>query len=292
MDIAVLSDIHGNYIALKKCLDYALAQNIKKYIFLGDYVGELAYPEKTMQILYKMNTKYECCFIKGNKEDYWLNYYRSGKKIWRDNNSTTGALLYTYSHLNKVDLEFFQKLPVAQNLKIENMPQITICHGSPYKVNEKLLSDMDRTYKIMDSINSSIILCGHTHIQKKFEYNGKMVLNAGAVGVPLYSDGKSQFLILYESEKSWKEEFVSLEYEVDKVIEELHKSGLEDHAPYWSLITKYVLQKGDLSHGMVLARAMSLCNAEIGNCVWPDIPEIFWKRAVEELFGSMGEPVC
>ena len=34
--------------------------------FLGDYIGELAYPEKTMQILYDLNDRYECYFIKGN----------------------------------------------------------------------------------------------------------------------------------------------------------------------------------------------------------------------------------
>lgn len=45
MSIAVLSDIHGNYIALKKCLEYALHKGVNTYVFLGDYVGELAYPE-------------------------------------------------------------------------------------------------------------------------------------------------------------------------------------------------------------------------------------------------------
>ena len=52
MEIAVLSDIHGNYVALERCLEYAFSQNIGTFIFLGDYIGELAYPGKTMQILY------------------------------------------------------------------------------------------------------------------------------------------------------------------------------------------------------------------------------------------------
>lgn len=49
MKIAVLSDIHGNYVALKKCIDYALEKKIETFVFLGDYVGELAYPQKKME---------------------------------------------------------------------------------------------------------------------------------------------------------------------------------------------------------------------------------------------------
>ena len=34
--VAVLADVHGNYLALKACLDYARARKIEKYVFLGD----------------------------------------------------------------------------------------------------------------------------------------------------------------------------------------------------------------------------------------------------------------
>lgn len=58
MKIAVLSDIHGNYVALQACIDYALDREIDTFVFLGDYVGELAYPQKTMDILFSLREKY------------------------------------------------------------------------------------------------------------------------------------------------------------------------------------------------------------------------------------------
>lgn len=94
MKIAVLSDIHGNYIALQKCVDYVLDKGIiNTFIFLGDYVGELAYPQKTMGIIYSLKEKYNCFFIKGNKEDYWLNYQTNGEKGWNECDST-GIFVY------------------------------------------------------------------------------------------------------------------------------------------------------------------------------------------------------
>lgn len=65
MDIAVLSDIHGNYYAFTACVKYALARGIKNFIFLGDYLGEMAYPQKTMEMLYELQKKYCCYFVRG-----------------------------------------------------------------------------------------------------------------------------------------------------------------------------------------------------------------------------------
>lgn len=42
MNIAVLSDIHGNHIALEACMEYLEKQDIDAYCFLGDYVGGAA----------------------------------------------------------------------------------------------------------------------------------------------------------------------------------------------------------------------------------------------------------
>ncbi len=35
MDIAVLSDIHGNYVALECCLEYSFSRGISTFFFLG-----------------------------------------------------------------------------------------------------------------------------------------------------------------------------------------------------------------------------------------------------------------
>ena len=285
MDIAVLSDIHGNYVALERCLEYVFSQGINRFIFLGDYIGELAYPERTMQILYDLNNKYECYFIKGNKEDYWLNYRAGGEKGWKNKNSTSGALLYAYQSLTARDLDFFEKLQSVEEIKLGEQPAITICHSSPDNINQKLLPDDDRTIEVINNMETSLILCGHTHIQRKIVHNEKSVLNPGAVGVPLCSEGKTQFLILYGNDGKWSEEFVSLKYDAERVIRELYEVKLNECAPYWSLITEHVLRGGNISHGTILSRAMGLCKEKTGNCVWPDIPEECWAQAVNEMIG-------
>lgn len=281
MEIAVLSDIHGNYTALEKCVHYILNRNIHTFIFLGDYVGELAYPQKTMNILYSLSEQYECYFIKGNKEDYWLNHRKNGETGWAEKDSTTGSLYYTYNNLTNKDLNFFELLKYKKELAFKNTLPLTICHGSPNKANEKLLPNDERTYAIMEHNNNAYILCGHTHVQGIIQYHGKTVLNPGAIGVPLHSKGYAQFMILNGTHNSWSHEFVSLPYDVEQVILDLDTSGLIEKAPYWCEVTKHLLRTGEISHGTVLSKAMELCREETGQCNWPDVPEKYWKQATK-----------
>lgn len=163
--IAVLSDIHGNYIAFQECVNYALSKNIDIFILLGDYVGELPYPQRTMKLIYEMISKYKCYLIRGNKENYWIDYKNQSVKNWELGNSTTGSLLYTYKNLTENDIKFFDELSFTDEVVLNDYDPITICHGSPDNVNEKMLPDNDKTSEIIEKCKYKYILCGHTHLQ-------------------------------------------------------------------------------------------------------------------------------
>ena len=114
MNIAVLSDIHGNYVALQAVIDYAINQGADTFVFLGDYVGELAYPQKTMEMLYSLREKYKCFFIRGNKEDYW--WYRDLRRYGTVPHSGFGlgferALMYLTGMQNIRDVIPFPRTP-------------------------------------------------------------------------------------------------------------------------------------------------------------------------------------
>lgn len=306
MELAVLSDIHGNYVALAECVEFALSRGISSFLFLGDYLGDMAYPERTMEFLYDLRGKYQCTFIRGNKEEYWLNYDRSREQgHWKKFSSTTGCLVYNYSRLSGRDLDFFREMPVARRLEFDALPPLMACHGSPLRVNEKLVPGDKNTLSVMERTGTPVILCGHTHRQGKFLHGGVTLLNAGSVGLGLDTGRgrplQAQFLILHgesfhekplcgetlhreslhKEEGRWLEEFVSLPYDVERVIRELYEEELDQRAPYWSRSTERILRTGAGNHGKTLMKAMELCQAREGQCIWPDIPEVYWKQAWE-----------
>ncbi|MED9904915.1 MAG: metallophosphoesterase family protein [Lachnospiraceae bacterium] len=288
MDIAVFSDIHGNHVAFEECMHYVLNRKIDKFIFLGDYLGELPYPQKTMELLYNIKSSHECCFVKGNKEDYWVNHQNRKDELWEDKSSSTGALLYTYTNLMSKDIDFFRDLPTELICNFDVGEPIMVCHGSPNNLFKKMMPNTDNEQLILEQSSFRYNLCGHTHTQRKLMEAEKKLFNPGAIGVPLDSGGKAQFMILHSNGKNdWLEEFVSVEYDRKKIIREIYDSGLYEAAPYWSIITEQLINTGEISHGKVLKRAMKHCIEESGKCDWRKIPERYWKMAVEEMFPNL-----
>ncbi|MDE5933106.1 MAG: metallophosphoesterase, partial [Lachnospiraceae bacterium] len=72
MKIAVIGDIHSNHYALETCITHALDRKVDEFLFLGDYISDCPYPQKTMKIIYEIQKNHKCTFIRGNREDYML----------------------------------------------------------------------------------------------------------------------------------------------------------------------------------------------------------------------------
>lgn len=290
MSIAVLSDIHGNFEALKACVNYALEKGVKTFLFLGDYLGDFAYPQRTMAYLYQLRDSYHCFFIRGNKEDYWLNYLKAGANGWKAYNTITGSLYYTYQNLTHRDLDFFDQMEIAQIVTLADAEPITICHGSPFSNRENIHPEEQHTSDILKHSPTRLILCGHTHIQQKIELDEKIALNPGSVGSPIGVCRKAQFMLLHQHGNAWEEEFLSLDYPIQKEINQLYAAELDKIAPYWCKATLLLLQSGISAHSLLLQKAMELCQKDRGECIWPDIPEQYCKQAYELLVEQVKHP--
>lgn len=286
MNIAVLSDIHGNHIALETCMEYLEKQSIDAYCFLGDYVGEFPGIRQVLDTLYDLQKRKPCYIIKGNKEDYQLSGLGEGHPEWDDYPSTIGMIRYGNRQLSKGDVNFLASLPITDCVHIDGMEDIRICHGSPRKVREDIRAGRRGNEEIFAEVREKYIVCGHTHNVTSIQEYSKVVWNPGAVGLSMTGDVRARLLILHSDDREWRAEFVALEYDIERTIQEMREEGLYELAPFWTLGTESLLTGKAISHGRVLTRAMELCEQAAGKCIWPEIPEIYWKMAHEELFGG------
>ena len=118
MRIAAMGDIHSNHIALEACMRWVYQNDIDGIAFLGDYVSDCPYPQKTMQILRNIPPAYKTWFVRGNREDYMLEHRRNLTEGW-DYNSQSGSLLYTFENLTGGDLRFFEDMPIGMEIKLD-----------------------------------------------------------------------------------------------------------------------------------------------------------------------------
>lgn len=279
--IAVIGDIHSNYVGLERCIEHALKQDPDEFLFLGDYISDCPYPQKTMEIVYEMDKNYRCRFIRGNREDYMLNHRKNSGERWTYS-SASGSLLYTYENLTERDFRFFENLDIKGYYEEAGYPPFRYCHGSPVRSNEILEPEGENTVHLMKNLDVDLLVSGHVHFQEEKRYDGKKILHPGAVGVSWYFDGKTQYMMLHGTKTGWEAEFFQLDYDVEKIIADFETSGLNQKAPAWSKITIHTLRTGTDYNLACLRLACKLCEEAEGSVTWPDIPEKYWQQALKE----------
>lgn len=77
------------------------------------------------------------------------------------------------------------------------------------------------------------------------QFGSKKLIHPGSVGIPWYYDGKTQYMILHDTDKGWEEELFQLNYDVNTVKEEFKTSGIMEKAFYWSKLNLHALSTGN-----------------------------------------------
>lgn len=283
MKLGVLADIHGNYEAFKACVDYCKKQKVNGFVLLGDYVGELPCPERTLSLIHELKNTTTCYVIKGNKEDYILEGLGDSHPEWDPYKSVVGMLRYAFDHTSKSDVEYFKTLPVSLTINIKGYEPIRICHGTPDNPKRKIVPDDPKNQELFDTFEEKNLLCAHSHRAFSIREYGKHVINPGSVGLPVDGCQCAQCMILHSTPDGWRPEYIEVPYDIEAEIKSMKNEMLFDIAPCWSIITRDILTGGTTPHSAVLRRAMSLCEQENGAVEWPCISEKYMAQAVNEL---------
>jgi predicted phosphodiesterase len=186
---AIISDIHGNSLALTAVLADINSRGITNIINLGDFFFGALEPEGTAGLL----RQHPMTCITGNTDmDILNNVEKDGMKRVR-------------ADLSAQSIEWLKTLP--KTTSVDDL--IFACHGTPESDNEYLLekvtehgvfvyNDEELVEKLKD-IKERIILCGHSHVNRViYLSNGKLIVNPGSVGLPAYL-GNAQYRFAMES---------------------------------------------------------------------------------------------
>ena len=281
--IVVISDIHSNYAAFESAFNTIEKINPDGIIFLGDYVTDFPYPQRTMEILYKCKSAYKCWFLRGNREDYLLEHRKNLNDGWCYS-SSVGSLLYTYENLTKDDLDFFSNMSICQDIKIDGAPLITACHGSPKSTTENMLLNSSVYIDYAKNLKGNILLCGHTHHRKIVSVEDKQIVFCPSLGLPQDGEeyGHTWITLLTSTENTWKTEFIDIKYDADTLIDDYRKSDLIKYAPIFSeCIIKSLELHGDLAYEcVVLAWDYAKKDNFAGGRI---LPEKYWIKAAKDL---------
>ena len=236
---AIISDIHGNSLALLAVLEDIRSRGITNIINLGDHFFGALEPEGVAGLI--RETQMLC--ISGNTDREILESIDG--KLEKEGMDRVKA------DLSPQSIEWLKQLPGTSTLN----DLFFICHGTPESDNEYLLEHVtqngvfvyndeylvERTKHIVERI----ILCGHSHVNRVvYLSNNKIILNPGSVGLPAYlGNGKYRFAmesmtphakyaIVQSNGDHISIEQVLCNYDWNKAAENARKNGNEKAAEY------------------------------------------------------------
>ena len=242
--IAIISDVHGNCVALKRVLEDAEKSGAEEYVFLGDLVNDFPMGNETLELV-KSKTEN---VLRGNKEQYLIELEDEGYN-WP--NVQFKNAIFMYNELTDENKKYIRSLPIAKSLEFDGF-KILFCHGSPNSVEELLyVDDNEVLERYTKELKEDALIFGHTHERMWERYiNNKLVINAGCCGVCPYYVGTAEYVLLTIENGEMKQvELKRIKYNIDEVKEKIIQSGiLEYDRVLMSLTYGAISGKGKMRH--------------------------------------------
>jgi predicted phosphodiesterase len=197
MKFAVVSDIHGNLLALEAVLADIARHGVEQTVNLGDILSGPLQPAETADLLMAQDFP----TIKGNHERQLLALLGppAGPIDPLDSDG------YAATQVTPARAAWLQALPTSMELTRE----VWLCHGTPDSDLQYWLETVvpgfeqgqgpgvraaspDEVAARLGSVRHPVVLCGHTHVPRivRCQHQGAdmLIVNPGSVGLPAYGD--------------------------------------------------------------------------------------------------------
>lgn len=239
---AVLADIHGNLPALDAVIDDASRAGVSRFLIAGDLFSGVPFPQEVYHRLQAL----DAVIIKGNGEEYLIDYYRGDCPPQMRTARQWAPVRWTAERLGAEAMDWTCGLPEQVVVVNPGLPDIRMVHGSPLRINDGLIPDNDpevlETFRIsrllpegqnpppladrLRGVTEGVLICGHYHIPWQQRVQSLLAFSSGAVGVSNTGDWRAHYALLTGMEGQWQVEHRRVEYDREKAIKSFHDSGL------------------------------------------------------------------
>lgn len=187
MRIALLADIHGNFVALETVLHELAQESIEQIICLGD-VGALGpQPHEVLARLRQLR----CPVILGNT-DAWLLAAPGAKTS--DSETLRVITAWCAEQLTEEDRSYLHTFSPLLKFPLDGERTLLSYHGSPRSFDDVIASITPDTVikQMLAGSAATVMVGGHTHIQMIRRYEDAYLVNVGSVGLPGVNAGSPE----------------------------------------------------------------------------------------------------
>jgi putative phosphoesterase len=208
--LGLMSDIHGNTVALDAVIADGHELGIDAWYVLGDLVAVGPEPVATLEtLLAQPNTR----FVRGNTDRYTVTGERPRPypdDVARDPSlqelfdAVESSFAWTHQRISEAGLlDILAALPTRQRITLSDGTRVLAVHASVASDDGPgIRPDIsnDELTPLIDGADADIVCGGHTHRATDRAIDGVRAVNLGSVSNPMTADLRASYVVIEDDD--------------------------------------------------------------------------------------------
>jgi predicted phosphodiesterase len=228
MRVALLSDIHGNLIALEAVLaDLARRGSYDEVVVAGDLVWAGPWPAEVVDRVRSLN----CAVIQGNTDAFFCRKPGETPPGKRENRFAE-HLGWMLEQLGPQRADYLANLPAAHRIHPAGADELLVVHANPHDLDRPILpnfsaAELDELL-YTDGVEPSwaALAFGHVHTPFSLSWRGRLLIDVASAGLSMDGDPRAAYAILTWDGSAWQGEHHRVYFDLPVVARQMTAGGM------------------------------------------------------------------
>ena len=221
MRIAIISDIHGNQVALDAVLeDLASQPDVDHLVVAGDLCLNGPCPREVLETVQRL----DCPVIQGNVDAEVV----TAAPDKGEKKRSTAA--WTREQIGPKGIQYLASLPFSYRIPNRDGSDLLVVHANPLNLEDAIFPNAsDSTLEhLLGGLDPTIgaLAFGHLHIAYTRQWRHLFLVDVGSCGLPRDEDHRASYAILNWQDTVWEAEIRRVVYDVKAVVKQIKTSSM------------------------------------------------------------------
>jgi predicted phosphodiesterase len=232
MQVAVISDTHGNLPALEAVLAELDATGAyDEIVMAGDFAFGGPFPAECIEVIRERGFQ----AVRGNTDEFLVEQATGGARPahavephQRHGPAQQAIDRWVVDRLTPEQIEYLASLPLLVDVPDTRGEALAVVHATPWSTHPVLEPDAPRQLaaEVLDAAGTLVLVYGHIHVQYERRLEGRLIAAVGSVGLPADGDQRAAYGVVTSNVDGWSVEFHRVAYDVEEAIAATLRSGV------------------------------------------------------------------
>jgi putative phosphoesterase len=227
--LCVLSDIHGNVVALDAVRAEVKRQRPDAILVAGDLAMNGPQPAETIDGLRELEAD-GALIVQGNTDIAVADFDYAAAFPWLAEgvpDAFAAAAEWAHDQLGEERLDWLRRLPAERRLRFDDT-LVLVTHASPGSQTQGFDAELDAATVLerLSRTDARIVCCGHTHLPEVRDFGWRVIVNDGSAGYVFDGDPTASWAIVDITDSQVTAEIRRTDYDVMGVANAISARGL------------------------------------------------------------------